>query len=104
MSAAIGNRPRLIEDRQNLLLEWDIDPKQRNVRSDRNALGIKGDTLYLVIVHRATLPDLADVLVGMGMDHALNLDGGYSSALWYNDEYMVGPGRNIPNAIMFTRR
>jgi len=37
----------------------------------------------------------------MGMDYALNLDGGSSSALIYNGEYMVGPGRDIPNALVF---
>jgi len=29
------------------------------------------------------------------------MDGGYSTALIYNGEYMLGPGRNIPNAIVF---
>ena len=37
----------------------------------------------------------------MKMDYALNLDGGSSAALFYNDEYMEGPGRNIPNVLMF---
>ncbi|MCU0680085.1 MAG: phosphodiester glycosidase family protein, partial [Planctomycetes bacterium] len=58
--------------------------------------------LYLVIARQATVSDLADVMKAMQVDYAINLDGGYSSALIYNDEYMVGPGRNIPNAIIFT--
>jgi len=37
----------------------------------------------------------------MKMDYALNLDGGSSAALFYNDEYMEGPGRDIPNVLMF---
>jgi len=32
------------------------------------------------------------------------LDGGNSSALFYNDEYMIGPGRDIPNAIVFREK
>jgi exopolysaccharide biosynthesis protein len=54
-----------------------------------------------VIAQNSTIPDLADIMQIIDVDYALNLDGGYSSALWYNDEYMVGPGRDIPNAIVF---
>jgi exopolysaccharide biosynthesis protein len=32
----------------------------------------------------------------------MNLDGGGSSALIYDDEYKVGPGRDIVNAIVFS--
>ncbi|MBI4090347.1 MAG: phosphodiester glycosidase family protein, partial [Candidatus Kerfeldbacteria bacterium] len=34
------------------------------------------------------------------MDYAMNLDGGGSSALWYRGSYKVGPGRNVPNALV----
>ena len=57
--------------------------------------------LYGVLVKR----NLIKMIIGlMIMEYAVNLDGGYSSALWYNDEYMVGPGRNIPNAIIFANK
>ena len=36
----------------------------------------------------------------MGMNNALNLDSGGSTALWHGG-YKVGPGRGIPNAIIF---
>ncbi|MEA1962968.1 MAG: phosphodiester glycosidase family protein [Patescibacteria group bacterium] len=111
IQAAIGNKPRLIEDKMNLLIEWDIDKKQRNVRAGRNAIAYKEDLnnlgkgiIYLFIVQNVTVPELADVVKEFGADYALNLDGGYSSALWYNDEYMTGPGRDIPNAIIFSEK
>jgi len=104
LQAAIGNKPRLVENGMNTLIEWDIDEKQRNLRSDRNALGIKENKLYLVVVHNSTINNLANVMKSMRMDLALNMDGGYSSALYYNDEYMVGPGRDIPNAILFKEK
>lgn len=103
IQAAIGNKPRLIENGMNLLIEWDIDAKQRDAKLARNAIGVKGDMIFLVIAQSATVPDLAEIMKALGADYALNLDGGYSSALWYNDEYMLGPGRNIPNAIVFSR-
>jgi exopolysaccharide biosynthesis protein len=68
----------------------------------RNALGYKDGVLYLAIVQQATVQELAEVMKAIGVEYALNLDGGYSKAMFYNDEYMVGPGRNIPNAIVFS--
>lgn len=104
LQAAIGNRPRLIENKMNLLLEWDIDTKQKNVKSSRNAIGYKDNKIHLIVAYNATVVDLADIMQVMEMDYALNLDGGYSSALYYNDEYMIGPGRDIPNAIIFGKK
>lgn len=101
LQAAIGNKPRLIEKGMNLLIEWDIDKKQRDVKSLRNAIGYKNNSIYLVVAHNATVPDLANIMKAMAVEYALNLDGGLSSALWYNDEYMVGPGRDVPNALVF---
>jgi exopolysaccharide biosynthesis protein len=39
----------------------------------------------------------------LDMDNAMNLDGGGSTALWYNG-YKVGPGRNLTNAILLLNR
>ncbi len=104
LAAAIGNKPRLIENGMNALIDWELDNGQKYVKTVRNALGYdeKDNVVYLVVVRNATVPDLADVMKALGADYALNLDGGGSSALWYNDEYMVGPGRDIPNAIIFS--
>ena len=109
LQAAIGNKPRLIENKMNLLIEWEVDDKQRNVKALRGAIAYKSSLessgkgkIYLVIAQNATVPDLANIMKEMEVDYALNLDGGYSSALIYNGEYMMGPGRNIPNAIIFS--
>jgi len=104
LQALIGNKPRLIEEGKNILIEWDIDKKQRDLKSIRNALAFKNDKMYLIVTYNATLLNLANVLKAMKMEYALNLDGGYSAALYYNDEYMVGPGRNIPNALLIKER
>lgn len=101
LQAAIGNKPRLIEEKMNLLIEWDVDEKQRNTKSLRDAIAYKDELIYLVVAHNSTVPDLANIMKAMRVEYALNLDGGYSSALIYNDEYMVGPGRDVPNAIVF---
>jgi len=107
LQAAISNKPRLVENGMNQLVVWQVDSKQENAKAMRNALAYREDAnggkgeLLLIIVHNSTLIDLAEALKSLEVDIALNLDGGYSSALWYNDEYMVQPGRDIPNAIVF---
>ncbi|PLX28038.1 hypothetical protein C0583_02290 [Candidatus Parcubacteria bacterium] len=109
LQAAISNKPRLIENGMNQLIVWDVDKKQETAKAARNALayraeeGKKGE-LLLVIVYNATVLDLAEILKEMDVDIALNLDGGYSTALWYNDEYMSGPGRDVPNVILFREK
>ena len=85
----------------NYLIDWELDEKQTKTKSIRNAIGYKDNKLYLVVAFNATVPDLANIMQAIGVEYALNLDGGYSSAMIYNGEYMVGPGRNIPNAILF---
>jgi hypothetical protein len=110
LQAALGNKPRLVENRMNVLIDWELDKGQKTGKYWRNALGYKDSvdnpghgSLYLVIARQATVDDLAVIMKEMDMDYALNLDGGSSSALIYNGEYMVGPGRNIPNALVFTQ-
>lgn len=104
IQAAIGNKPRLIENYMNLLIEWDIDEKQKTTKSARNAIAYKDNKIYLVVARSATVPELADIMKAMGAEYAVNLDGGGSAALYYDGEYMVRPGRDAPNAIVFSTR
>lgn len=63
----------------------------------------KGSMVYIGIVYSATSAEAAKVLTAMGMDNALGLDQGGSTALW-SGGYKAGPGRSIPNALLFVRR
>ena len=108
LQAAIGNKPRILENKMNVLIDWDLDENQTKGKYLRNVLAYKEDgsmpgkgILYLLVLRSATLDELAFVLQFLGFDYALNLDGGYSSALIYNGEYMLGPGRDVPNALIF---
>ena len=59
----------------------------------------RGDLVYARIDRRKKV--LATVfLKALGMENALNLDSGGSTVLW-SGSYKAGPGRNIPNAILF---
>ncbi len=102
LQALIGNKPRLIENYQNYLIDWEVDEKQRTVKALRNAIAYKDNKLYLVIARSATVPDLGMIMQAMNVEYAINLDGGGSAGLMYDGEYLVGPGRNVVNAIVFS--
>jgi exopolysaccharide biosynthesis protein len=100
IQAAIGNLPLLIVDGTNVVGSQILDDKQRNTPSSRGGIAVKGDTLYLMIAHSATVVDVANIMKALNVDQGMNLDGGGSSALYFEDDYKVGPGRDIPNAII----
>ena len=81
----------------------NLDEKSRGTRTNRGFIATKGDTLYIGVVFAATVGDAAVALQTLGVDSAINLDGGGSSALFYNGKYVVGPGRNLPNAVILAR-
>lgn len=66
---------------------------------NKGFIGVKGGKVYIGHIRNATYVQAAKVLETLGLDQALNLDGGGSSAL-YMGGYKVGPGRNLPNAII----
>lgn len=101
--AGINCKPALISGGNNILNVGSLDDKQRTTKSNRGAIGLKGQVLYLVIAQSATVVDLAGVMDTLDVDYAFNLDGGGSSAMIFNGSYKVGPGRSLPNAIIVTR-
>jgi hypothetical protein len=100
LQAAISNGPALIIDKKNVVGQYYLDSKQRTVKSYRGALAWKDQSVYLMVVSGATVIDSAAVMEAMGMDNALNLDGGGSTALYNSGRYILGPGRSLPNAIV----
>lgn len=97
----LANQPLLLMG-GNIQFAGDDDPKKGS-KGPRAFVGNKGNTVYIGIVQNATVAEAAHVLKTLGLENALNLDSGGSTALWYNG-YKAGPGRNIPNAIVFVRR
>jgi exopolysaccharide biosynthesis protein len=70
----------------------------------RSFIANKGSMAYIGFVLDATMEDSAHVMHALGMDNALNLDEGGSTALWFGGNYILGPGRNIPNAVLFVSK
>lgn len=99
LQAAISNSPIMVIGGKNVLNTKFLDTKQATVKSYRGFLGWKGRTITFGIVRGATVTDAAAVATALGLDYALNLDGGGTTALYQNG-YVLGPGRNLPNAIL----
>jgi hypothetical protein len=72
-------------------------------KGTRGFVANKGNTAYIGDVLNASMLDSAKVLKALGMDNAMNLDEGGSTALW-SGGYKLGPGRNIPNALLFVHK
>lgn len=104
LTALISNSPALIVNRKVVVKSSELDTKQRTAKGPRSGLGFKGKNAYLIVVSGATVLDLAAVMDYFKMEYAINLDGGGSSALYYMSKYRVGPGRNIPNALIFSEK
>jgi exopolysaccharide biosynthesis protein len=104
ITAAIASGPILVVDKKLSVKASELDVKQLKSKVSRGALAFKGKNMYFVITANATVLDLGAVVKAMGMELAINLDGGGSSALVFDGKYKVGPGRNIPNAIVVTEK
>jgi exopolysaccharide biosynthesis protein len=100
VNGVIANQPLLLSG-GNIAFGGGSDPKQGS-KGARSFVGNKGSTVYIGVVYNATVAEVAYVLKALGLENALNLDSGGSTALW-SGGYKVGPGRNIPNAILFVR-
>ena len=101
VDGVLANYPLLVSD-NNTVASDQGDPKLAS-RGSRSFVGASGSTVYIGVVHNVTIGESAKVLKNLGLQHALNLDSGGSTALWAGG-YKVGPGRGIPNAILFVRK
>jgi len=60
--------------------------------------------ILFVVVHRANLNELVNIMVSLGCQQAMNLDGGSSSGLWYRSGNIISPGRDLSNALLIVAR
>ena len=95
-NGAIANFPRLLRD-------GNTATGDEGSKGTRGFIGTKDGAIVIGHVFAANLADTAEVLKTLGLQNALNLDGGGSSALWIDGGYKVGPGRSLPTAIVLVR-
>ncbi len=102
VDAAISNYPSLLKDGEVVVKDSSLTAYQK-IKGMRGVIGVGGENIYLATITGATTEEAAYAMKALGAKHALNLDGGGSSAMYINDSYVVGPGRLLPNAVVLTR-
>ena len=100
-NGVLSNYPMLVFN-NNVVFGGDDDPKKGS-KGARSFVSNKGNTVYIGVVHSATVAESARAMNALGMENAMNLDNGGSTALW-SGGYKVGPGRNLPNVILFVSK
>lgn len=95
-TGALANHPRLLRD-------GSVVASDGGSKGTRGFIGVKDGAVVIGHVFSATLFEAAETLKTLGLQNALNLDGGGSSALWYEGSYKVGPGRSLPTAVVLVR-
>lgn len=103
LTAGVVNYPGIL-DNGNVQIDDNqsgLSDKQRGVNSKTGIGLIDPKHVIVVIASAANMQQFAYIFKALGAKSALNLDNGGSTALYYNGHYMAGPGRNIPNAIIF---
>ncbi len=121
---AIGGGPMLVYNNENVAMEYyyreimDTGGTAGTSRQPRTAIGgtKEGKVMLLVCDGRGengsnglTLSEMADIFVEQGMDYAINLDGGGSSAIVGYDGALCnnpsdGSQRAVPTVVVFAEK
>ncbi|MGD8189289.1 phosphodiester glycosidase family protein [Brevibacillus ginsengisoli] len=81
------------------------DPKLLTQSAQRSFIGYKNDkTIVMGTVANVTIPQLAELTQKLGLQEAMNLDGGASSGLYYNGKYLTKPGRKLSNCLVVVKK
>ncbi|MDQ5951474.1 MAG: hypothetical protein QG639_755 [Patescibacteria group bacterium] len=102
VDAVIASQPMLLSG-GNIAFGGDGDPKKGS-RGSRSFIGSKDNNVYIGVVRGATVAEVAYVLKTLGLQSALNLDSGGSTAFYVNGKYVAGPGRQTPFGIILVRK
>ncbi len=97
VDGVLSNYPMLVFNGSNLNPGGD---SKMTSKGNRSFVANRGSMVFIGTVMNATVNDSAAALTVLQMDNALNLDSGGSTALW-SGGYKLGPGRGLPNVILF---
>ncbi len=105
LTAGIVMSPGLL-DNGNVQIDDNqsgLSDKQKSVGL-KEGIGIRANTIMIVAALNVNMQQFAYVFKSLGASGAMNLDEGGSTAMFYGGSYIYGPGRNIPNAIIFASK
>lgn len=102
VDSVIASQPLLLSG-GNIVYGGDSEVKRAG-QGSRSFIGTKGSNVFIGIVHNANVAQVARVLKALGLDYALNLDSGGSTALMHGGKYIAGPGRDTPFGIVLQKK
>ena len=102
VTAGISNYPLLLQGGAIVNSEAEQSDVQK-MRGLKGSIGSDGTHLFLALVSNASVTDSAYVLQALGVRDAMNLDGGGTGAMYIGGAYRVGPGRQLPNAVLLMK-
>ncbi len=94
----ISGAPRLVKDSaiETYLDQGFTEARFTTASTPRTAVGTLPDgKLLLVSVGAATIQQMRELMLSLGCVDALNLDGGASTAMYYNGNTIRSPGRAL---------
>jgi len=105
---SLGAGPTLVRDGQvsvHAAAEGFRDPKIVSWSGTRSVVGTTaaGDVM-LAVIGGATITQAASVMQVLGAADAMNLDDNGSTGLVCGGRYLIGPGRQVPNALVLWPR
>lgn len=80
-----------------------LSDKQKSVGL-KAGIGINGSKVMVVVAQSVNMQQFAYVFKSLGATSAINLDVGGSTAFYHQGRYVYGPGRGVPNAIIFASK
>lgn len=99
----ISNYPLLLSNGEQAIEEVK-DPKMAS-RGPKSFVGINRDNILVMgTADAASVWDLAEIAKSLGLNDAINLDGGASCGVYYNGKYIKSPGRKLSNCLAIIKR
>jgi exopolysaccharide biosynthesis protein len=85
----------------NPVAERYTEDKQNTLAANRGAVGVTSDNIVMFVTCTSLTPQaFGEAMLDLGSWNAMQVDSGGSSALWYDGEYLAGPGRMINNGLL----
>lgn len=105
--SGVGAGPYLLKDSKivvNPKLEGFTEEKITTAKATRSFIGTTNKNMLVIgVVDGVSVAEMAEIAKNIGLTDAMCLDGGASSGLFYNNSYIVKPGRALSNAVVITQ-
>ncbi len=108
LQSGIANFPILLASGVNLVprydLLWLITAKMKLKSTKSFICRTANDDVKMGTIEKISMMDVSDLIRRFNCVDAINLDNGWSLALYDKSRYIVGPGRNIMDAFVIVKK